>query len=93
MCIVVTRVIDKDNSDRIVKTQNDQNLSKVPFNLEETYTADFLAYVFNGTWTSDTTIVYTDRRTGDILQFDVIKQRSTLIVDSSVMVNKIVGIL
>lgn len=81
---VVTRVIDKDNSDRIVKTQNDQNLSKVPFNLEETYAADFLAYVFNGTWTSDTTIVYTDR-TGDIFQFDVIKQRSTLIVDASVM--------
>ncbi|XP_046814896.1 venom dipeptidyl peptidase 4 [Vespa crabro] len=82
---VVTRVIDKDNLDGILETQDGQNLSKEPFNLEETYTADFLAYTFNGTWTSDTTIVYTDTMTGDILQFDVIKQRLTVIVDSSVM--------
>lgn len=90
----MTRIIDKDNLDGILETQDGPNLSKVPFNLEETYTADFLAYTFNGTWTSDTTIVYTDTMTGDILQFDVIKQRSTVIVDSSVMVKKkMVGLL
>ncbi|XP_043501996.1 venom dipeptidyl peptidase 4 isoform X1 [Polistes fuscatus] len=81
---VVSRVVNKDNLDGVVETQDDSNLSKVPFRLEETYTSDFLSHPFNGTWTSETTILYMSETVGEILQFDVVKQQSSVIIDVSI---------
>ncbi|KAK2581827.1 hypothetical protein KPH14_002294 [Odynerus spinipes] len=79
----VARVIEHEHLETIILAQDDLDLFKVPFNLEETYTADFIPYTFNGTWRTDTTILYTSAMTGDILQFDVTSQRSSVIVDAS----------
>lgn len=85
----VTRVIEKENFETIVEIQDGEDLFKVPFKLEETYTADFLPYAFNGTWRTDTTILYTSTMTGDILLFDVTSQRSTVVVDATDLMSTI----
>ncbi|KOC62680.1 Venom dipeptidyl peptidase 4, partial [Habropoda laboriosa] len=54
------------------------------FTLEETYDQTFRANIFNGTWRTDTDIVYSDNYVGDIREFDVTTGISTVLMDSSV---------
>ncbi|XP_075212490.1 venom dipeptidyl peptidase 4-like [Lycorma delicatula] len=53
--------------------------------LEDTVYGTFRPEVFNGTWVSDTEIVYKSKNTGDILILDVSTQRSDILANSSIL--------
>ncbi|XP_078045888.1 venom dipeptidyl peptidase 4 [Augochlora pura] len=82
----IPQVIDKDYSRYGVRHKDDSHGNvAVPFTLEETYDMSFRANGFNGTWQSDTGILYTDNYTGDIRMFDVKSGVSRVFVDSSIL--------
>lgn len=85
----VPRVIDKDFPTYDPAVEDDRESLSVPFNLEETYDQSFRANGFNGTWRSDTDILYTDNNAGDVLSFNVTSGISRILVDSSVTVRRI----
>ncbi|XP_076375275.1 venom dipeptidyl peptidase 4 isoform X2 [Megalopta genalis] len=82
----IPQVIDKDYSQYERRYEDDShgNLA-VPFTLEETYDQSFRANGFNGTWQTDTGILYTDNYTGDIRMFDVKSGISRVFVDASIL--------
>ncbi|KAG7207518.1 hypothetical protein KM043_009149 [Ampulex compressa] len=80
----VTGVVDKKNLKLENLEEDDQKDGIVAFNLEETYGQSFRAYSFNGTWKSDTEIIYTDADTGDLLEFDVTTKDIRIILEESV---------
>ncbi|XP_015435502.1 PREDICTED: venom dipeptidyl peptidase 4 [Dufourea novaeangliae] len=81
----VPRVIDKDFSRHDTVEENDHDFRTVPFNLEETYDQSFRANGFNGTWRTDTDILYTDNYAGDVRTFDVTSGISRTFMDSSIV--------
>ncbi|XP_076647427.1 venom dipeptidyl peptidase 4 [Halictus rubicundus] len=81
----VPRVIDKDFRRYEPTSEDDHGNLAVPFNLEETYDLSFRAIGFNGTWQTDTDILYTDNYTGDVRVFDVPSGISRTFVDSSIL--------
>ncbi|CAL7943995.1 unnamed protein product [Xylocopa violacea] len=76
----IPRVIDKGFG----RHERSEEGAKVPFNLEETYDQSFRANNFNGTWRTDTNILYADDYAGDIRQFDVATGISSVLMDSAV---------
>ncbi|XP_076290465.1 venom dipeptidyl peptidase 4 [Lasioglossum baleicum] len=81
----IPRVIDKDFRRYEPTSEDDHGNLAVPFNLEETYDLSFRAIGFNGTWQTDTAILYTDNYTGDVRVFDVPSGISRIFVDSSIL--------
>ena len=82
----VPQLIDKDANRYESSEENDQQDVKVPFKLEETYGVNFRANTFNGTWRTDTKILYSDSVLGDILLFDAATGTSSSLLDFSVIV-------
>nr|XP_031850173.1 venom dipeptidyl peptidase 4 [Nomia melanderi] len=81
----VPRVIDKDFDRYDPGEVEDHDRLTVPFNLEETYDQSFRASGFNGTWRTDTDILYTDNYSGDLRMFDVTSGISRIFLDSSIL--------
>ncbi|XP_053982596.1 venom dipeptidyl peptidase 4 [Hylaeus volcanicus] len=81
----IPRVSKKEFQTRGPVEENDLNGKTAPFSLEETYDASFRAIGFNGTWITDTEILYIDGYTGDIRLFNVTSKTSRLFLDSSVL--------
>ncbi|KAK9306463.1 hypothetical protein QLX08_002845 [Tetragonisca angustula] len=81
----IPQLIDKDANRYESSEENDQQDVKVPFKLEETYGVNFRANTFNGTWRTDTKILYSDSVLGDILLFDAATGTSSSLLDFSVI--------
>lgn len=81
----IPRVIDNDFPQYEPTSEDDHGNLAVPFNLEETYDLSFRAIGFNGTWQTDTGILYIDNYTGDVRIFDVPSGISRIFVDSSIL--------
>ncbi|CAK9799166.1 Venom dipeptidyl peptidase 4 [Anthophora quadrimaculata] len=77
----IPRVIDKDTGRH---KENGDGRARASFTLEETYDQTFRANIFNGTWRTDTDIVYSDNYAGDVREFDVTTGMSAVLMDSSV---------
>ncbi|XP_043527094.1 venom dipeptidyl peptidase 4 isoform X2 [Frieseomelitta varia] len=81
----IPQLIDKDVNRYESSEENDQQDVKVPFKLEETYGVNFRANTFNGTWRTDTKILYSDSILGDTLLFDAATGTTSSLLDFSVI--------
>lgn len=78
-CICLVSHINGTN----IRTNNDNQITKKPFTLEEIYLQHYYIFGFNGTWISDTEIMVTDISKNDITVYDVVTKKNKRIFDGS----------
>ncbi|KAM0733934.1 Venom dipeptidyl peptidase 4 [Formica fusca] len=66
-----------------IRINNDNQITKKPFTLEEIYLQYYYIFGFNGTWISDTEIMVTDISKSDITVYDVVTRKNKRIFDGS----------
>ncbi|XP_076167071.1 venom dipeptidyl peptidase 4 [Ptiloglossa arizonensis] len=80
----ISRVYDKEAPRHDSVQESDLNERSVPFSLEETYDQSFRANGFNGTWITDTEILYFDE-SGDVRIFNATSGTSRILLKSWVV--------
>ncbi|XP_043264684.1 venom dipeptidyl peptidase 4 [Colletes gigas] len=83
--LVAGKSISRMSNGHEAVEESDLNGNTVPFTLEETYDQSFRATGFNGSWISNTEILYNDDHTGDIRIFDATSGTSSIFLDSSIL--------
>lgn len=66
-----------------IRINNDNQITKKPFTLEEIYLQYYYILGFNGTWISDTEIMVTDISKSNITVYDVVTRKNKRIFDGS----------